>query len=241
MNRATPGAVVLWCVPRSRSTAFERMMYERGDHTCVHEPFSRVCDFGESRVGEHPCRSQAEVMARIDELAARGPAFVKDTLDFRFDEVLADAGFLARHRHALMVRDPREAITSHLRLDPAAPAENMGYTRLAELGHRIAAATGTYPHVVEATALVRDPHGTVAAFCRAMGIAYLPDALDFRREPPADWGRTGRWHAAAARSARIGDTGAVAPSDRTEPPGELVERYVRHHEAAYREITAHIR
>ena len=34
--------LVLWAVPRSTSTAFERMMSQRGDHTCVHEPFGEV-------------------------------------------------------------------------------------------------------------------------------------------------------------------------------------------------------
>ncbi len=32
--------IALWAAPRSVSTAFERMMMERGDHAVVHEPFS---------------------------------------------------------------------------------------------------------------------------------------------------------------------------------------------------------
>jgi len=32
--------LMLWSVPRSRSTAFFRMMAERGDFSVVHEPFS---------------------------------------------------------------------------------------------------------------------------------------------------------------------------------------------------------
>ena len=34
--------LALWAVPRSTSTAFERMMRQRGDHDCVHEPFGEV-------------------------------------------------------------------------------------------------------------------------------------------------------------------------------------------------------
>ena len=34
--------LVLWAVPRSTSTAFERTMSQRGDHECVHEPFGEV-------------------------------------------------------------------------------------------------------------------------------------------------------------------------------------------------------
>jgi len=37
---------MLWGTPRSRSTAFFRMMAERGDFTVVHEPFSYLAEFG---------------------------------------------------------------------------------------------------------------------------------------------------------------------------------------------------
>jgi len=33
--------LMLWSAPRSRSTAFYRMMIERGDFTGVHEPWPR--------------------------------------------------------------------------------------------------------------------------------------------------------------------------------------------------------
>ncbi len=35
MNKIVP----LWSVPRSISTGFERMMFERGDFRVIHEPF----------------------------------------------------------------------------------------------------------------------------------------------------------------------------------------------------------
>jgi hypothetical protein len=38
--------LMLWSAPRSRSTAFFRMMIERGDFVCVHEPFSYLAEFG---------------------------------------------------------------------------------------------------------------------------------------------------------------------------------------------------
>jgi hypothetical protein len=38
--------LMLWSAPRSRSTAFFRMMAERGDFMMVHEPFSYLAEFG---------------------------------------------------------------------------------------------------------------------------------------------------------------------------------------------------
>ena len=45
---------MLWATPRSRSTAFFRMMAERGDFTVVHEPFSYLAEFGYADV-THAC------------------------------------------------------------------------------------------------------------------------------------------------------------------------------------------
>ena len=41
--------IVLWTVPRSVSTSFERMMSARGDHAVFDEPFSRSYYFGPDR------------------------------------------------------------------------------------------------------------------------------------------------------------------------------------------------
>lgn len=215
------GAIILWSVPRARSTAFERMMHERGDHDVAHEPFSRVCDFGEASVANVVCRSQADVITAIDEAARRRSLFVKDTLDFAFDVVLRHEGFLRRHRHAVMVRDPAEAVRSHLRLDPTADLAAMGFHRLAELADRIEQVTGTYPHVVSSQALIQDPAATVQLFCRAMGIDHRAEALTFRRPAPSSWQRTGRWHIVAAEATGIGTPTDSTSVDDGAPPAVL--------------------
>ena len=41
--------LVLWANPLSSSTAFEWMMRQRGDFTCIHEPFNEAYYFGSDR------------------------------------------------------------------------------------------------------------------------------------------------------------------------------------------------
>ncbi len=41
--------LVLWATPRTVSTAFERMIIERGDHLVLDEPWSRAYYFGPER------------------------------------------------------------------------------------------------------------------------------------------------------------------------------------------------
>jgi hypothetical protein len=59
--------LMLWGTPRSRSTAFFRMMAERGDFTVVHEPFSYLAEFGYADVAGERVTSAAG-------LAGAGPA-----------------------------------------------------------------------------------------------------------------------------------------------------------------------
>jgi hypothetical protein len=43
-------SVALWAVPRSISTAFERVFVERDDFEVLHEPFSASYYYGEDRL-----------------------------------------------------------------------------------------------------------------------------------------------------------------------------------------------
>ncbi|HUC56841.1 MAG TPA: sulfotransferase family protein, partial [Streptosporangiaceae bacterium] len=87
--------LALWSVPRGRSTAFFRMMAERADVICLHEPFAQVADFGSASLCDELVSSASETIEAIRRLAARQRVFFKDTMDFRYPQVLADRQFLA--------------------------------------------------------------------------------------------------------------------------------------------------
>ncbi|MEU4742898.1 hypothetical protein AB0G02_20870 [Actinosynnema sp. NPDC023658] len=211
-----PDLLALWCVPRSRSTAFERAMHERGDFLVVHEPFSRVCDFGVAEVADRTCHSQDEVMAALVDLAAERPVFFKDTTDFAFDRLAAAPAFVQRCRHAAMVRNPRDTVRSHLRMQSDATSDAMGFRNLWDIVSTVTSA-GLPIHIVDGDELVVDAQGEMRKYCEAMGIAFVPDSLTFRKEPPGSWGTTGRWHAAASESSALG----VAPAGENRLPDEL--------------------
>src|SRR4051794_7865440 len=101
--------LALWSAPRCRSTAFARMMAERGDRVVVHEPFSQVVDFGEVKVGDRVARTEHDVLAALRAMAADKPVFFKDTTDFHYPALLADQAFLAAATHTFIIRHPAEA------------------------------------------------------------------------------------------------------------------------------------
>ncbi len=82
--------LMLWSAPRSRSTAFYRVMIERGDFTGVHEPFSNVAVFGNVEISGRPLATAPEVIAELRSLATTRQVFIKDTTDRRHPEALAD-------------------------------------------------------------------------------------------------------------------------------------------------------
>ncbi|MGV9293602.1 sulfotransferase-like domain-containing protein [Amycolatopsis sp. NPDC003676] len=217
--------LALWCVPRSRSTAFERAMYERGDFLVIHEPFSRVSDFGTAEVADRTCTSQDEVMAALLEISATRPVFFKDTTDFPIDRLDANPAFVRRCQHAAMIRNPRDTVRSHLVMQADATSRAMGFRNLWDIVATVRAA-GMPMHLVDGDRMVRGPEQEMTAYCAAMGIPFVPGSLAFRKEPPPSWGTTGRWHAGASASTALG----VASRTREELPAELqlvAERYER--------------
>ena len=98
---------MLWSAPRSRSTAFFRMMAQRGDCTVVHEPFSYLAEFGYADVGGVRVFSAAELLDGLRAQSALRPVFAKETTGRRYREVLGDAGFLGSDARRLLLLSRR--------------------------------------------------------------------------------------------------------------------------------------
>ena len=73
--------LMLWSAPRSRSTAFSRMMIERGDFTAVHEPFSYLAVFGYADISGRQLATAPEVIAELRSPATTRQVFIKETTD----------------------------------------------------------------------------------------------------------------------------------------------------------------
>ena len=113
---------MLWSAPRSRSTAFFRMMAERGDFTMVHEPFSYLAEFGQADIAGERVTSAAGLISGLTSLGRDGRVFAKETTGRHYPEVLADQQFLAAARDMPFLsgtRARRSLPTGRLTLAPA--------------------------------------------------------------------------------------------------------------------------
>jgi hypothetical protein len=216
-----PAVLALWSAPRSRSTAFQRMMDARGDRAVLHEPFSRLADFGAVEVAGRTVTDEPALIAAIRALGGRTPVFFKDTTDFPYPGLLADRGFLASAVHTFLVRHPAEAIASHSRLTADLGRDEIGFARLAEIHDAVVAATGRPPVVVDSDDLLDRPADVVRAYCAAVGIPFRAEALHWRPGLREGERRTSRWHESTSHSSGFvrgpGDVAAAVRRVRADP------------------------
>jgi len=227
--------LVLWSAPRCRSTAFERMMRQRGDFAIVHEPFSHLADYGSAIVDDREIRSAAQLLDALRDPAE--PTFIKDTTDFHYPHVLADRDFLRRATHSFMIRHPREAIASHAKLNPDLGRDEVGFAWLWEIFAAVLDATGVEPAVIDSGDLVNRPADTVAGYCERVGIPYRPDALRWDAGMAPGWQRSRRWHVSTSAST------AFAPSpahdDVSVAGSPVLAGHLSYHLPYYERLRAH--
>ena len=195
--------LVLWATPRSTSTAFEWMMRMRGDLACFHEPFGEAWYKGEDarwpRIRPDservPGLNFASIWDNLLTAAAQGPVFSKDFP--HYVEHLWTDEFLDHFNHSFLIRDPAKVTTSMYKHWPDFELKEVAFVEQRELFDRLCDRLGEAPPVIDSDDLLEDPFGMVEAYCNAVGIPYLEEALSWE---PGDrdevsWYDGGSWHA----------------------------------------------
>jgi hypothetical protein len=230
---------VLWSIPRSVSTSFERMVSERGDHAVFDEPFSRAYYFGPDRLSRRfaetiPHSAYDEVLEEIEEAAAERPVFVKD-MAYQAAPLL-DEAFVGRLRNSFMVRHPAATLRSLERTWPDFTDDETGWEHLAVVADHLEA-LGRELVVVEAETLCEDPAPVVADWCDRMGLEQRPDALTWEPGMRPEWELWEEWHSSTARTTGFAPLRPVPP-----PPSEDQARLRAAYDAAmpvYERLRAH--
>ena len=201
--------VALWAVPRSTSTAFEWMMRQRGDLDCLHEPFGEAWYQGEDplwpRFSEGdkttPGLTLESVWEDLQTRADKGPVFIKDFP--HYINHLWDRDFLAHFTHAFLIRDPAKTLTSMYNKWPDFDELEVGFPEQRALFDLLSALTGRPPPVIDSDDLLEHPEAITRAFCAAVGIPFIAEALSWEAggDPSAhSWWDGGSFHANLAQS-----------------------------------------
>ncbi len=180
---------LLWAAPRSTSTAFEWMMRMRGDMTCFHEPFGEAWYQGDDArwprlTPESPRQPGLTTTGVLDSLlaaAAQGPVFSKDMP--QYTDHLWDEAFFGHFHHSFLIRNPAKVLSSCARNWSHFLPKEIGFDDQRRLFDRLCGRDSVAPPVIDSDDLLADPHGIVAAWCAALGIPFIPEALSW--EPGA--------------------------------------------------------
>ncbi|MEK9861221.1 MAG: sulfotransferase family protein, partial [Alphaproteobacteria bacterium] len=88
-----------------------------------------------------------------------------------------DEAFLSHFTHAFLIRDPAKTLTSLYARWPDFDELEVGNPEQRALFDLVSALNGKRPPVIDSDDLLEDPHGITAAFCEAVEIPFIPEAL----------------------------------------------------------------
>lgn len=229
-----PRVLALWSAPRCMSTAFLRMMAERGDFQVVHEPFSDLAAQGEYRVGGQRVTNGEDLLSAILALAEDRPVFFKDTTEYGHASQFTDTRLSDQVVNTFIIRDPRRVVESHYAMNPGVTLPEIGFEHLYQIFEIVSERTGAVPVVVDADELVQRPRDLIAAYCQKVGIPFVEQALAWESGERAEWSRTRDWHQDVARSTTF-QASESAYETRIDDDATLAE-YYRYHLPYYERL-----
>jgi hypothetical protein len=219
--------VALWAVPRSVSTALERVFVERGDFKVFHEPFSVSYYYSPERRSGRFAETEAkqeygygEILERMLRVEER-PVYFKD-MAYHVAGIISGE-FTSRFTNTFIIRNPAPVIASLNRFWPDFTLEETGYEQQHKL-FELAVHNGEEPAVVDAADLTADPEGTIRAYCEKLGVPFMPESLSWEPGDVPGWEMWTEWHEEAQESTGIK---SQPLEDDTEVPAGLEGVYER--------------
>lgn len=239
----THSIVALWTHPRSISTAFERVMMERGDFNVLHEPFSYLyyvhkqgsAITQEYTASNHPA-TYPEIKAYILAAAESAPVFFKDMCAHCYEDLINDDEFLSKLVNTFLIREPGKAIPSFYAMNPDVRQDEIGYEQLVKVFQKSFELNGK-PPVIDADDLEDNPAGMIKTYCEVLNIPFISEALSWDAGHKKKWDIWKKWHADAAKSSGIQKN--METFEVTVENNMHLKAYYDYHLSFYKDIYAH--
>src|SRR5215211_1818271 len=222
---ANPKPIALWAVPRSLSTAFERVFVERDDLEVLHEPFSASYYYGEDRLSDRYSDVEPEAQYNYENvlrgvLEPRGKrVFLKDMAYHA--RGLMGSRFASNFVNTFIIRDPKYVLSSLYKMWPDFTFEETGYEQIYNLFRYATEVNREDVVVVDAMSFSENPAGILDAYCEHLGVPFDRNSLSWEAREVEEWEMWDGWHDQAQRS-----TG-IKRAERKDPAlsGRLQEAY----------------
>ena len=104
--------------------------------------------------------------------------------------------FLSHFSHSFLIRDPAKAATSICKHGPDFVLKEIAFVEQRQLFDHVVDQTGRVPAVIDSDDLLENPYGTTEAYCKAVGISFIPEALSWKpgNRQEVSWYDGGSWH-----------------------------------------------
>jgi hypothetical protein len=151
-----------------------------------------------------------------------------------------DRGWLAQVTSCLLIRHPREVLTSYLKVEGVAEprVEDLGLPQQVEIFDLVRRQTGTAPPVLDARDLLVDPKKMLPLLCAALGVPFTDSMLSWPPGPRTTDGVWARhWYAGVERSTAFEpyrDKSAALPPRFEALYEKCLDYYEKLHEARLR-------
>lgn len=207
--------IILWGVPRSVSTALERVFLERDDTVVFHEPFSPVFYYSKNRLSQRYSTVEPEskyeyqfIRNTILSNADAPILFIKE-LAFHLP-TLTDHDFWREFTHTFIIRKPEIALPSQYKLLPDISFEEAGYVAIKNVFDKVVNDYQQTPIVIDGEELRRYPEAIIKQYCQLIDIPFQ-NTLRWKRKTVTAWQTWSEWHKDALES-----TGIFPPSPKLE-------------------------
>lgn len=192
--------VVLWCVPRSVSTAFEKMIWSTRSFRVVSEPCIDMYKSSKSSSNKEAAakRSAESLFNELAEAAKSEDIFVKE-MAYHAEPLLSDMA-LQRMKHVFLTRAPRLSIPSLCKMRPTFSEDQPGFFGQLKLLRRVMALSDDRPLVIDATSLTLHPKMEVQNFYDTIGRKMPIGVLSWEPGEMTEWTGREEWHTEAEQS-----------------------------------------
>lgn len=190
----------LWCIPRSVSTAFEKMMSCSNQFRVMGEPFIDL--YKRSLLSPDELLTETKAFDKTCEaLLAQSqaePVFVKDMAYHAYPFITER--FIQSVNNTFLIRDPRLSIPSLFRMRADFAEEETGFEGQYKLFQKISEVTGEAPYVLDGELLKKSSDFIVSDYFRYIGQEMPSDILSWPSGSRDDWIGRESWHLEAIDS-----------------------------------------
>jgi hypothetical protein len=189
--------IAMWSGPRNISTALLRSWGNRPDTFVCDEPLyahyllrTGVPHPGADEVIRSQENDWRKVVAWLTEYVPDGKAvfYQKHMTHHLLPEI--DRAWLDRVSNAFLIREPREVVTSFVRIAGTPRLEDTGYPQQLEIFDLVRARTGRVPPVIDARDVLEDPPRLLRLLCAALDVDFTEAMLSW---PPGPRDTDGVW------------------------------------------------